>query len=95
MQSNEYPVVEFFSDEEISHSLFFERRPLAFAIVVQGRPHRVTFAVNGCRWEQGPHGGERAEVMLVLTGNDQDRDYCELQLSFREKRARLAYYQQE
>ncbi len=57
----------------------------------EGPIQAIQFSCNGCRWEYGPHGGDQAEEMLILTGEDHERQKCEIQVSFRESSARFAY----
>ena len=67
------------------------RLPLCFSIKSNGHKIPIAFRCNGCHWEQNPHGGDQAEEMLILAGQDHNGSKCEIQISFREQSARLVY----
>ncbi len=93
----EYGIIDFFSlNKDIESAVLGrpKRKLLIFTIKEDGRMGRmqaIQFSCNGCRWEQDPRGGDQAEEMLILTGQDHDRQRCEIQISFREQSARFAY----
>ncbi len=95
-----YRIVHFFTITEIKNALFpfpttggkIIREPLTLSYSDNGSIKGIEFSCNGCRWEHDPHGGDRAEEMLILVGKDDDKQSCEIQISFRESSARLAYY---